>query len=68
MELYYTTLGMVLGCLATSGVTSCGQLTCWLTSIMLVTKLGCVWIFYTCTPTCVIGMLGTTCYREVLSS
>ncbi len=66
--LYHIEYGIVLGCPIISGVTSCDQLKCWLTSIGLVTKFGCIWVCYTGTPTYVASVLSTTSCREVLSS
>jgi hypothetical protein len=66
--LYHIGHGITLSCLAISGVIGCCQPMCWLIGVGLITKLGCGWICYTCTPTCVIGVFGIASYREVISS
>jgi hypothetical protein len=40
--IYHIGYGIILGCPTISGVTSCGQPTCCLTDVGLVTKLGCI--------------------------
>lgn len=42
---------IVLGCHATNGVIGCGQPTCWLTDIGLLTKLSCIRACSIGTPT-----------------
>jgi hypothetical protein len=58
----YGGYGITIGCCAICGVIGCCQPTCWLISVGLITKLGCGWICYTSTPTCVIGVFGITNY------
>jgi hypothetical protein len=59
--------GITLGCPVINGVTCCFQPSCWLTNVKLVTKSDYGVSCCTCTPTCVIGMLGTTSCRQVMS-
>jgi len=67
ITLYHIGYGTIIGCPPINGVIGCDQPKCWLTNIRLVTKFGCGRICYIGTPTCVVGMFGTTCCREVLS-
>jgi hypothetical protein len=62
--MYNIGYGTIIGCPAISGVIGCGQLTCWLTSIGLVTKLGYIWVCCTCTSTWVANVLSTTSCKE----
>jgi hypothetical protein len=54
--LYHIGYGIVLGCHAISCVIGCGQPTCWLTDIGLLTKLGCIKACCIGTPTWVVGV------------
>jgi hypothetical protein len=66
--LYHIRYDIIIGCHVISGVTSYGQPKCSLIDIGLVTKLNCGRIYYTSTPTCVVGVLGTTSCIKVLNS
>ncbi len=63
--LYHIGYGIVLGCHAINGVTSCDQPTCWLTSIGLVTKLGYIIACCIGTPTWVTSVFGTIGCKKV---
>ncbi len=66
--LYHIGYGIVLGYLVTNGVIGCGQPTCWLIDVGLITKLGYIKAYYIGSPTWVVSVLNTIGCRKVWSS
>jgi hypothetical protein len=62
--LYHIGYNIVLGCPATNGVIGCGQPTCWLTNIGLVSKFNYIGACCIGTPTWVTNVLNTTSCKK----